>query len=241
MTWKNKTMTTFIANKTEAQNENFSSGAIKTGFHAGVITKAYERLSKSSAAKALHLDFMSFTGGFGSLDLWHTSGLGVQVDKNGKPLPAIAQINQLMALLGIESLTPNPNGKVEVYDWESKTTVERRMTTYPQLVNKTIGTVWQTEEYKKQVDNGDGKWVDASPLEITERAVWLKFCDSQTRQSAGEFINGSEAKLIDQFLVGLDEVKRVKLSPSQVVTASDTDAVKKAPNDFDFDAEEFPF
>ncbi|MDD3644368.1 MAG: hypothetical protein PHR19_02450 [Bacteroidales bacterium] len=234
-------MTTFTANKTDAQNESFSSGAIKTGFHAGVITKAYERLSKSSAAKALHIDFMSFTGGFGSIDLWHTSGAGVQVDKNGKPLPAIAQINQLMALLGIESLTPNPNGKVEVYDWDSKSTVERRMTTYPQLVNKTIGTVWQTEEYKKQVDNGDGKLVDASPLEIKERAVWLKFCDSQTRQSAGEFINGSEAKLIDQFLVGLDEVKRVKLSPAKTAKAADTDAVKKAPNDFEFNDDEFIF
>jgi hypothetical protein len=31
------------------------------------------------------------------------------------------------------------------------------------------------------------------------------------------------------------------LSPSQIVKAADTDAVKKAPNDFDFDAEEFPF
>jgi len=234
-------MSSFTINKQDAQNESFSSGAIKTGFHAGVITKAYERLSKSSAAKALHIDFMSFTGGFGSLDLWHTSGAGVQVDKNRKPLPAIAQINQLMALLGLESLTPNPNGKVEIYDWDSKSTVERRMTTYPQLVNKTIGTVWQTEEYKKQVDNGDGKWVDASPLEIKERAVWLKFCDSQTRQSAGEFINGSEAKLIDQFLVGLDDVKRVKLSPAQTMQAADTDAVKKAPNDFEFNDDEFTF
>jgi hypothetical protein len=234
-------MSSFTLDKTHTQNESFSSGAIKTGFHAGVITKAYERLSKSSSARALHLDFMSFTGGFGSIDLWHTSGLGVQTDKNGKPLPAIAQINQLMALLGIESLTPNPNGKVEVYDWDSKTTVERRMTTYPQLVNKTIGTVWQTEEYKKQVDNGDGKWVDASPLEIKERAVWLKFCDSQTRQSAGEFINGSEAKLIDQFLVGLDEVKRVKLSPAQTAKAADTDTVKKAPNYFEFNDDELIF
>jgi hypothetical protein len=233
-------MTSFTANKTDAQNESFSSGAIKTGFHAGVITKAYERLSKSSSAKALHLDFMSFTGGFGSIDLWHMSGLGVQTDKNGKPLPAIAQINQLMALLGIESLTPNPNGKVEVYDWDSKSTVERRMTTYPQLVNKTIGTVWQTEEYKKQEEK-DGKWVDASTLEIKERAVWLKFCDSQTRQSAGEFINGSEAKLIDQFLIGLDDVKRVKLSPAQVAKAADTDVVKKASNDFEFNDDEFIF
>jgi len=233
-------MTSFTANKQDAQNESFSSGQIKTGFHAGVITKAYERLSKSSAAKALHIDFMSFTGGFGSIDLWHTSGTGVQIDKNGKPLPAIAQINQLMALLGIESLTPNPNGKVEVYDWNSKTTVEVRTPTYPQLINKTIGTVWQTEEYKKQEEK-DGKWVDASPLEIKERAVWLKFCDSQTRQSAGEFINSSEAKLIDQFLVGLDEVKRVKLSPAQLAIAADTDAVKKAPNDFEFNDDEFIF
>jgi hypothetical protein len=69
----------------------------------------------------------------------------------------------------------------------------------------------------------------------------LKFCDSQTRQSAGEFINGSEAKLIDQFLVSLDEVKRVKLSAAQVSKAGDTDAVKKAPNDFEFNDDEFIF
>lgn len=225
-------MTTFTANKTEAQNESFSSGQIKTGFHAGVITKAYERLSQSSAAKAIHLDFMSFTGGFGSIDMWHTSANGVQVDKNGKPLPAIAQIQQLMALLGLENLQPFPNGKVEIYDWDSRSTVEKRMTTYPQLINKTIGTVWQTEEYKKQVQV-DGKYVDAQPVELKERAVWLKFCDSTTRQSAGEFINGTEAKLIDQFLVGLDEVKRIKLSPARTVLAADSAIIAKA---IDFDA-----
>jgi len=234
-------MTQFIANKTEAQNESFSSGAIKTGFHSGVITKAYERLSNSSAAKALHIDFMSFTGGFGSIDLWHTSGQGVQVDKNGKPLPAIAQIQQLMALLGLENLQPNPNGKVEIYDWDSRSTVEKRMTTYPQLVNKTIGTVWQTEEYKKQVQNTEGKYVDVQPIELKERAVWLKFCDAQTRQSAGEFINGSEAKLIDQFLIGLDDVKRVKLSQKETIQAADTNVVKKAPNEFEFNDDEIVF
>jgi hypothetical protein len=233
-------MTSFTSNKQEAQNESFSTGPLKTGFHAGVITKAYERLSQSSAAKALHIDFMSFTGGFGSIDLWHTSGSGLQVDKNGKPLPAIAQIQQLMALLGLENLQPNPNGKVEIYDWDLRASVEKRMTTYPQLVNKTIGTVWQTEEYKKQVQV-DGKYVDASPIEIKERPVWLKFCDAQTRQSAGEFINGSEAKLIDQFLVGLDDVKRVKLSPAQTVQAADSAVTAKAPNEFEFNDDEMIF
>jgi hypothetical protein len=233
-------MTQFKLDTKEAQNESFSSGQIKTGFHSGVITKAYERLSQSSAAKALHIDFMSFTGGFGSIDLWHTSGQGVQVDKNGKPLPAIAQIQQLMALLGLGDLRPNPNGKVEIYDWDLRASVEKRMTSYPQLVNKTIGTVWQTEEYIKQVRNDDGKYVNSNPVELKERAVWLKFCDAQTRQSAGEFINGQEAKLIDQFLVGLDEVKRVKLSPAHTVQAQDSEVIAKAA-DINFDVDEFPF
>jgi hypothetical protein len=183
----------------------FSAGAIKeTNMYPGTITKAYERKSLSSEAVAIHLDFVADTGQYASIDLWHTSGKGVSVDKNGRDLPALSSINDLMVLLELDNLDAKP-GMVKIYDFDLRQDVDTKKRIYPDLVGQSIGAVFQMVETVKQVNQG-GVWGDSPTGEKICRPEFLQFC-SPDGHSAAEFMNGKEPVAIERYLDGLDAVR----------------------------------
>ncbi|MFA6060916.1 MAG: hypothetical protein WC756_22145 [Taibaiella sp.] len=184
----------------------FSAGAIKeTGLYPCTITKAYDRASQTqgSEAKSIHLDIVADTGQYGSIDLWYQSAKGLSVDKNGRDLPALGQINDLMVLLELDSLDAKP-GMVKIYDFDIRQDVDTKKRIYPDLVGQSIGAVFQMVESVKQVNNG-GVWGDSPTGEKVCRPEFLQFC-SPDGHSAAEFMNGQEPVAISRYLNGLDAV-----------------------------------
>jgi len=230
-------MTTF--KKDISKVRSFSAGAIKeTGIYPCTIVKAYERKSLSSEAMAIHLDVVADTGQYATIDLWHLSGKGLSVDKNGRDLPAIGQINDLMVLLELDSLDAKP-GVVKVYDFDLRQDVETKKRIYHDLVGQSIGAVFQMVESVKQVNIG-GVWGDSPIGEKVCRPEFLQFC-SPDGHSASEFINGQEPVAIERYLSGLDAVRnRVEDAHiiKQATNAENKPVVDffKSPIDNDFDS-----
>ena len=198
-------MAQFTKDKTKVRA--FSAGAIKeTGMYPGTISKAYERKSATPGAQsvAIHIDFVADTGQYASIDLWHTARNGMQVDKNGRDLPALSSINDLMILLELDSLDAKP-GVVKIFDFDLRQDVDQKKRIYPDLVGQSIGAVFQMVESVKQV-NIDGVWQDSPTGEKVCRPEFLQFC-SPDGHSAAEFMNGQEPVAIERYLAGLDAVK----------------------------------
>jgi hypothetical protein len=191
--------------------KGFSAGAIKaTGFYPCTITKAYDRDSQSSDAKALHLDLVTDSGQYASIDLWHTSSKGVQVDKNGRDLPAAQSINDLMVLLDLTDLQAKLD-LVHMYDFDLRQEVEVKKMVYPELLNRAIGCVFQMVESYKQVNISD-KWVDSPNGERICRPEFLTFCDAETQASAAEFLKELEPVAIAKYIAGLEPIKNSQLA-----------------------------
>jgi hypothetical protein len=233
-------MAQFTQDKSKVRS--FSAGAIKeTGMYPGTITKAYERKSQSSEAVAIHIDFVADTGQYGQIDLWHTSGKGLTTDKNGRDLPAIGQINDLMVLLDLESLDAR-NGMVKIYDFDLRQDVETKKRVYPDLVGQSIGAVFQMVESVKQVNIG-GEWGDSPTGEKVCRPEFLQFC-SPDGHSAAEFINGQEPVAIDRYLNGLDAVRN-RVEDAHIIKQANNAAnapVKDAiPFSYELTEEDVPF
>jgi len=183
---------------------DFAAGAIKsTGFYAGTITKAYDRNSLSSDAKAIHIDFVADNGQSGQIDLWHTAGTGLQTDKNGKPLPAIRSINDLLVIVDVDDLKSKP-GMVDIFDYDLREDVKTKKMIYPELVGRHIGAVFQmVSEGKRSQVNGEWK---TSTTEFKNRAEFKQFA-TDDGLSAREFLDGSEPVAIQKYVDSLESVK----------------------------------
>jgi flagellin-specific chaperone FliS len=215
-------MTSFTRNE-KAIRTVYNAGSIKTtGFHKGFFTKAILRKSKSSDAEAIELSFLSTKGESGTITIWYQSAKGEELARG------MSTIQGLMALLEIENLKEKKNDLVEVFNWDSKQVESVRMTTFPDLLNKPIGTVWQVEEYIKQVKQDDGSYANSNPIELKERAVFQTFCDAETKQTAIEILDDTEAQDIDKMLDRMEPVKRVNLPKAQLSQAKDTASTKRA-------------
>jgi len=227
----------FTLDQNAVKSESFSGGRINaTGKYIGLALRAYEKVA-ASGSKAIHLDYISNDGKDGSIDIWHWSA-----KNGGQPVEfQVKFLQTLMASLSIAELKPKENTTIEVYEYASKGMVSKRVTSYPQLENKQFGTVWQMEEYEKQkIDETTGKYVSTG--EIGERAVCLRFFDAATGQTGKEKLEKTDAVAIDAFIDDLDDVKRIKLTPQQVIKAQDAHIVSQAANsNSSFDDDAFPF
>ena len=211
-----------IFKKDTSKVKSFSAGAIKeTGIYKGTITKAHDRDSISSDAKAIHIDLVTDQGNYAIIDLWHTSGKGVSVDKNGRDLPAIQTINDLMVLLQLDELKSKP-AMINIYDFDLRREVEVKKMSYPALINQSIGCVFQMVESTKQV-NIDGVWQDAPTGERVCRPEFVCFCDYETYASPDEFLHEREATSIQRYVDSMESIKNSQ-------HALDTRIIKQAQN-----------
>ena len=177
---------------------SFSAGGIKeTDAYICTINKAYVRKSESSLSEAIHLDLTTDKGQFASIDLWYQGKQGTSTDKNGKDLPAVTQINDIMVLLDLPELTQK-NGMVAVYDYELRQEIEQKKVIFPDLIGQEIGCIFEmvtAPHYKTGED-------------IT-RPEFRQFFHSETQQSAAEFLNDQEPQQIERYLNLLLEDKHI--------------------------------
>lgn len=165
----------------------FSPGAIKqTGFYPCTITKAYENQSASSLSQSIRFEVVADTGQIGRFDLWVIGKDGGSTDKNGNPLSALTDVNDLMVLLNIKDLQSKP-GKVSIYDFDLKQDVEQRKMVFAGLIDQSIGIIF---EMRDNTYNG----------KTTQRAEFAGFFDAETKQSAYEYVNNEDAVACDNRL-----------------------------------------
>jgi hypothetical protein len=221
----------FTLDQESIKSESFSAGRInQTGKYIGMALRAYEKVA-ASGSKAIHIDYITNDGKDGSFDIWHWSA-----KNGGQPVEfQVKFLQTLMAALSIAELKPKENTTIEVYDFDSRGMVSKRVTSYPQLENKQFGTVWQMEEYKKQ-NLEDGQYIETG--ELGERAVCVRFFDASTGQTGKEKLEKTDPIAIDTYVDTLPDVKRLKLSGAQIVKAQDAQVMAKAD---DFDSDDFPF
>ncbi len=213
-------MTNFKRNDELIKSDNLYAGKIREGgFYPGKFTQAYVRKAAASDAEALHLEFLADTGHSESIDIWHTNRNGGEIESG------MRKVNDLMVLLNISELKEKKNDKIEVFDFVVRAVVDKLVTSYPQLINKPIGTVWKMVESIKQV-NVDGSWVDSNPPQLQEKAECVLFCDAKTKSTVYEFNAGKEPVYVEKYLSTL-QVKRVSVD---VTAAKDAQVVARAEN-----------
>jgi flagellin-specific chaperone FliS len=195
--------------------KSFSAGPIKkTGAYVGTITRAYDRKSQNTESVALHIDLVMDNGESAAIDLWYLNKEGGSVDKNGKELSAIGQINELMVLLEIEELKVS-QGMVSIYDYDAKTDVEVKKRVYKDLVGQSIGAVFEVKSAHKNVQI-NGQW-QPDPSGATKNVHEFKqFFSPENQSSAAEFLSGTEPVEIDRYLaILLDDSRIIKQASNQ--------------------------
>lgn len=185
----------FVQDKKASASERFFGGKIdSTGLHNGHFLRAYKRLSSDSEAEFIHFDFMSDAGQDASFDICYKKRDGSENEYG------IADIQGLiMPLLGVESLKEKLNDVVQLWDVSVGAMADTKVTSYPQLVDKHIGIVFQAEVFKakKPMKSGEYYGINFNPK---------KYCDADTKQTANEKINDSAASLIDTYLKTLKDL-----------------------------------
>lgn len=189
----------------------FTPGVIKqTGFYSCTITKAYESQSASSLSQSIRFEVVTDTGQIGRFDLWVVGKDGGSTDKNGNPLSALTDVNDLMTLLDIKDLQSKP-GKVAIYDFDLKQDVEQRKMVFADLIDQSIGIIF---EMRDNTYNG----------KTTQRAEFAGFYDAETKQSAYEYVNNECAVVCDTRLKLLLEDNHINKQASSQPNAPQNSA-----------------
>lgn len=202
---------------TEASEERFFGGRIeKTGATTGMFIRAYEEESANTGSKCLHLDFISNAGEDGTIRIWYYSGgKDAEIEMGKNTIEGI-----LMPLLKIPSLKSKPNDIIQVYDFNLGQTVDKKVTSFPQLCNKQIGVVWQRTVYKRNKQK-DGEWFG-----VNVEAV--RYFDAETKQTSSEKVKDLPATLLEKYLDKLPDLKVPKDLQEQYYAKEDAHIMNQA-------------
>lgn len=129
----------------QSAREADSSGAYldKSGKYIGRFTRA-EKLVSKKGNHGIGFTFQSESKQTTKFNLWL-----INVDQ--VELPAIKTLNAILVCLRLKDIQP-AKGKVERYDYDSKTNSVVDAEVFPDLMNKSIGLVLRNTEYLKMQD-----------------------------------------------------------------------------------------
>lgn len=124
----------------------------ETGKYIGRFTRA-ERLVSKKGTEGIGFTFENASKMSTKFDLWLKNA-------SGEDLPALKTLSAILVCLKLKDIKPAP-GKVERYDFETKTKNIVDAEIFPGLLNKPIGLVFQKTEYEKMRDGaltGETGW-----------------------------------------------------------------------------------
>lgn len=158
------------------------------GVYVGTFRAAwYEKNDKGT--ESVQLIFVSDAGQeAGPLALYTHNGAGDE-------LPSNKMLHAILASMKVRGVKAQP-GKVTLWDYDTKSEVEKTKETYPAMMGPTIGLVLTDEEYRNR--NGDVK---------TRLQIGMAF-NSETRQSAAEVLGSETATALDNYTAYLDKTGR---------------------------------
>ena len=138
----------------QSAREADSSGAYldKSGKYIGKFTRA-EKLVSKKGNHGIGFTFQAESKQTTKFDLWL-----INVDQ--VELPAIKTLNAILVCLRLKEIQP-AKGKVERYDYDTKTNSVVDAEVFPDLMNESIGLVLRSTEYLKTQDGvytGNSGW-----------------------------------------------------------------------------------
>jgi hypothetical protein len=171
---------------TQAAKEANSGGKLikESGAYVGTFKAAwYEQNDRGT--ESVQFLFESHEGQeAGPLPLYTHNG-------QGEPLPSFKTFHAILTCMKLHGVRSQP-GAVDLYDFDSHSTVRKNKAIYPELMGKSIGVVFQREEYEKR--SGD----------VGERLLLIGAFEPGTRRMAAEILDNKEAKALDGLLRWLD-------------------------------------
>lgn len=123
----------------DSKKAAFVGGRLETtGAYTGSLTNCYKIVSKGGA-EGVVFDAATDGGQSVSWTIW-------TVAKNGNPIDrGLSAIHGLMSILDLQNLKENSSHTAEVYDFELKGMVTKKVVGYPQAINKPVGFMIQME------------------------------------------------------------------------------------------------
>ena len=147
----------------------------KIGAYTGVFTNVYETTSALKGTKGIVFEFKSDENQTAEFSLW-------VMNKQGEELFGMDAFHALMACAKVRNCNP-VQGTAKIYDKQSNSRIDRPAQVIPELINKHIGIMFETEDYEK--NNGD----------IGTKIVFAMPFDADGKFTASEILNqATEAK-----------------------------------------------
>lgn len=181
------TLNTQLAREADTQSNYLT----ETGKYIGRFTRA-ERLISKKGTEGIGFTFENASKMSTKFDLWLKNA-------SGEDLPALKTLSAILVCLKLKDIKPAP-GKVERYDFETKTKNIVDAEIFPGLLNKPIGLVFQKTEYEKMRDGaltGETGW-RLEPLVPFEAQSELTASEILDRKTQPERLPRVVASLTDK-------------------------------------------
>ncbi len=156
----------------EARKADSTGNAIKDlGKYIGTFTQA-EDVTAQTGTKGVALTFES-NGQKTRFSLYTKKS-------NGETIMGFQALMAIMACLKLRNINP-AQGQIKSYDYETKTDVVKIGTVFPELCNKPIGILLETEEYINKKDELRTRMVFAGAFQAGTELTASEILDQKTQ------------------------------------------------------------
>jgi hypothetical protein len=140
------------------------------GKYVGIITQA-EDITAGTGTKGVALRFDS-NGQSANLSLYTKKA-------DGETIMGFQTLMAIMTCLGLRNIEPKP-GVVKVWDRDSNSEVQKQAQTFPDLCNKPIGFLLETEDYAKTDGTTGTKMVIAGVFQAKTELTATEILERKT-------------------------------------------------------------
>lgn len=159
-------------NTTEARKADQTGSRItETGKYIGRFTQA-EDITAASGTKGVALRFEA-NGQTANLSLYTTKA-------NGETIMGFQTLMAIMTCLSLKNITPRP-GTVKAWDYDLKKDVDKQASVFPDLCDKDIGLLLETEDYAKQDGSTGTRMVIAGVFRASDEFTASEILDRATK------------------------------------------------------------
>lgn len=159
-------------NTTEARKADQTGSRItEMGKYIGRFTQA-EDITASSGTKGVALRFES-NGQTANLSLYTTK-------TSGETIMGFQTLMAIMTCLSLKNISPRP-GTVKAWDYDLKQDVDKQASVFPDLCNKDIGLLLETEDYAKQDGSTGTRMVIAGVFRASDEFTASEILDRATK------------------------------------------------------------
>lgn len=182
--------------------DNTGSMINEIGKYVGTFTQA-EDIKAGTGTRGIALNFKSTSGQKARVSIY-------TVKSDGEKIMGYQMLMAIMTCLGLRDIKPQA-GTVTRWDNEARAEVQQAGSIFPELCNKPVGVLLETEDYSKL--NGD----------VGTRMVLKGVFQANTELTASEILDRkTQPEQLQKMVAGLRHraIKHTKAAPSERAPAS---------------------